>query len=92
MYMTETVGIRELRQNLSVYLARVQEGERLTVTSHNRPVAELIPFDEEDDPLQRLIEQGKATAPREPFGDWEPLDLDVDISLSDALDYMRGDR
>lgn len=92
MYMSESVGIRDLRQNLSVYLERVKKGERLTVTSHNKPVAELVPIGEEDDPLQRMIDQGLATAPKGTFADWEPLDLGRDISLSEALEYVRGDR
>lgn len=37
------VGVRELRQNLSVYLARVKEGETLEVTENGHPVAELRP-------------------------------------------------
>ena len=37
------VGVRELRQNLSVYLRRVQAGETLDVTDHGRPVAQLGP-------------------------------------------------
>ena len=38
------VGIRELRQNLSVYLERVKAGETLEVTDHGRPVANLEPI------------------------------------------------
>ena len=44
-YMSETgsrparVGVRELRQNLSVYLDRVKAGETLEVTEHGQPVA-----------------------------------------------------
>jgi prevent-host-death family protein len=38
------VGVRELRQNLSVYLARVKAGETLEVTDHGRPVANLEPI------------------------------------------------
>lgn len=41
--MAETVGVRELRQNLSKYLARVKEGETLTVTERGEEVAALIP-------------------------------------------------
>ncbi|MEJ7716708.1 MAG: type II toxin-antitoxin system prevent-host-death family antitoxin [Thermoleophilaceae bacterium] len=41
--MTDTVGVRELRQNLSRYLDRVKDGERLVVTERNRPVAVLEP-------------------------------------------------
>jgi prevent-host-death family protein len=48
-YMSDTddrparVGVRELRQNLSVYLDRVKAGETLDVTEHGRPVAQLGP-------------------------------------------------
>ena len=35
------VGVRELRQNLSVYLDRVKAGETLEVTEHGHPVARL---------------------------------------------------
>ncbi len=37
------VGVRELRQNLSVYLDRVKAGETLEVTEHGEPVAQLAP-------------------------------------------------
>ena len=39
-------GIRDLRDHLSRYLARVQAGEELTVTDRGRPVARLIPVAE----------------------------------------------
>ena len=48
-YMSESgsrparVGVRELRQNLSVYLDRVKAGETLEVTEHGQPVARLAP-------------------------------------------------
>jgi len=41
--MTATVGVRELRQNLSKYLDRVKAGEHLVVTEHGREVARLVP-------------------------------------------------
>ena len=40
--MAGTVGIRELRQNLSRYVARVKEGEDFLVTEHGRVVARLV--------------------------------------------------
>ena len=43
MYMT-TVGVAELRQNLSRYLDRVKDGESLIVTEHGREVARLVPL------------------------------------------------
>ena len=57
---TPQVGVRELRQNLSVYLDRVKEGERLEVTEHGRPVALLVPLPADDDPLDRMIAEGRA--------------------------------
>jgi prevent-host-death family protein len=42
--MNETsVGVRELRQNLSRYLDRVKAGESLVVTERGREIARLVP-------------------------------------------------
>ena len=40
----DDVGVRELRQNLSVYLRRIAQGETLRVTDHGHPVALLTPI------------------------------------------------
>jgi prevent-host-death family protein len=60
----EQVSVRELRQHLSRYLRRVQDGDRLVVTERRRPVAILAPLPEEDDLLDHLIAIGEATAAR----------------------------
>ena len=39
-------SVRELKDHLSDYLRRVQQGEEIVVTSHNRPVAKLVPLSE----------------------------------------------
>lgn len=93
--MAEEVGIRELRQNLSAVLRRVQGGERIIVTSHNRPVAELAPLDDDPDPLARLIEQGLATPPADPgsIDDIVPIELEPgSITTGEALDRTREER
>ncbi len=56
-----TVGVRELRQNLSVYLRRVAKGETLLVTERGRRVAVLGPLPEHSTALDRLIASGRAT-------------------------------
>jgi antitoxin (DNA-binding transcriptional repressor) of toxin-antitoxin stability system len=38
-----SIGIRELKDNLSRCLRRVGAGERLAITTHGRVVAELVP-------------------------------------------------
>src|SRR5260221_2655236 len=55
------VGVRELRQNLSVHLRRVLRGETLEVTDRGRAVAILAPLPPAMSVLDRLIAEGKAT-------------------------------
>jgi prevent-host-death family protein len=89
MYMTETVGVAELRQNLTRYLRRVAQGERLIVTDRNRPLAELGP---PPVALDRLIADGRASRPtrRELPA---PSQVDDDPrAVSRALDGIPGDR
>ena len=38
-----SVGVRDLRDNLSEYLSRVREGELLVITDRAKPIAELGP-------------------------------------------------
>lgn len=54
------VGVREIRQNLSVYLDRVKRGEILEITEHGQPVAVLQPLPRFEGVLQRLIADGRA--------------------------------
>ncbi len=42
------IGAFEAKTHLPRLLRRVQEGERFIITKHNRPVAELIPFQPRD--------------------------------------------
>lgn len=92
MYMSATVGVAELRQNLSVYLRRVGNGERLLVTDRNRPVAELGPVPDTGPDLDRLIAEGRISQPRRSTLP-EPLEMNGDpYALSRALDEVRGDR
>ena len=60
----QLVGVRELRQNLSVYLDRVKDGETLRVTEFGRVVALLTPLPiEKLSPLERMVREGRAIPP-----------------------------
>ena len=90
MYMSETVGIRELRQNLSAVLERVKKGERLVVTDHNRPVADLIPHGLTG--LDRLVAEGVLIPAKDPYGELpEPIDFGDPEAGTRALRYVRGE-
>jgi len=90
--MSETVGVGELRQNLSRYLRRVEAGERLTVTDRNRPVAELRPLPTPGSRLERLVAEGVVTPPaRHTLPGALRLDGDVQ-ALSRALAEVRDER
>ena len=90
--MDRTVGIAELRQNLSRYLQRVADGERLLVTDHNRPVAELGPPPSVGAALDRLIAEGRIIRPIR-RGLPAPLSMEAEPhALSRALDEIRGER
>ena len=90
--MKNSVGVAELRRNLSRYLRRVERGERLLVTDRNRPVAELGPPSTTGAALDRLIAEGRLPPPVR-RGLPAPLRLKGDpYALSRALDEIRGDR
>jgi antitoxin (DNA-binding transcriptional repressor) of toxin-antitoxin stability system len=58
MKALKRVGVRELRQNLSVHLARVIEGETLEVTDRGHAVAVLAPLPPTESVLDRLEREG----------------------------------
>ncbi len=61
-----TVGVRELRQNLSVHLDRVKDGQVLRVTEHGQVVALLSPLPPKTmNVFERMVAEGRATAPTE---------------------------
>ena len=98
MYMSHaaegpaTVGVAELRQNLSVYLRRIAQGERLIVTDRNRPVAELGPVRHSSSALDQLVAEGKAIPPKRRGGTFTPIQIPgLATSLSDALLAQRAE-
>ena len=58
----ETVGIRELKENLSRYLKSVKSGERIIITNRKKEVAVIVPRGKEavDEEVLQLIQSGVA--------------------------------
>jgi prevent-host-death family protein len=94
-YMTDRrvghVGVRELRQNLSVYLDRVKAGESLTVTERGAEVARLVPMPAGGSSIDTLIAEGRA---RPASGDLAELGTPPAVegeSLSETLRRVRDE-
>ena len=96
--MTST-GIRDLKDNLSQYVRRIEAGERIAVTAHGRVVAELGPparatragrrtrFDD-------LVAVGAVRLPVEsgdPLADWPALGLPAGTA-ADLIERDRAER
>ncbi|HEY7338737.1 MAG TPA: type II toxin-antitoxin system prevent-host-death family antitoxin [Bryobacteraceae bacterium] len=90
-------GIRELKNNLSRYIRRVEAGHRVQVTAHGRVVAELVPsvgtHQRRTGEFDRLIASGIITPPVE-SGD--PLEDAPEIRLPSGtaaalIDSDRGE-
>jgi prevent-host-death family protein len=90
----ERVGVRELRQNLSVYLKQVrEEGRAYEVTERGEPVARLTPLpDRALSTYERMVAEGRITPARRPWDELpEPLPALPGKQLSEVLREMRDE-
>lgn len=63
--------MRELRQNASRYLRRVEAGETIEVTDRGRPIARLVPVGT-GSTWDRLVAEGRVTLARGSIDDLPP--------------------
>lgn len=85
----DSIGVRELRQHASRYLARVAAGESVQITDRGRPVARLVP--PAPDSWAEMIATGRVLAPED---DGDVLDegpVDGGVAASAALAALRQD-
>ena len=88
----ESVGIRELRQNASVWVAKAKAGLTIQITDRGRPVARLVPIGPSEQARDQLIAEGQlvpAGVPRSPL---RATDLIKGPPLTSILDEQRSDR
>jgi prevent-host-death family protein len=84
----DTVGIRELKANLSRHLKRVQSGTRLVVTERGRAIARIEPVHPRDDVdwAHALVATGRARwSGGKPEGSAAPVQITGRKSVSDAV-------
>ena len=90
----EAIGVRELRQHASRYLARVEAGEELGVTNNGRLVARLVPVRDAERSRAALIDSGALIPARQPSNLLEVNAIapaDPQRTLSDVLNEMRDE-
>lgn len=86
--------VRELSQDTSGAIHRVEDGEEVQVTKNGRLVAVIVPVGEQRRRRAALVAAGLAEAPGSPGGllELEPLPAPVDgPSLSELLSEMRDE-
>lgn len=72
--VVKKANIGELKTNLSYYVRGVKNGEKVLVTERNKPVAKIVPLDDDDlyeTEEEQLIAEGVLLEPRsnEPLPD-----------------------
>jgi prevent-host-death family protein len=85
----ERIGVRELRQHASRYLARVAGGETIEVADRGRPVALLVPVG--GDQWQALLASGRVRPPSDDGDLLDEVPGDFGIKASERLAAMRDD-
>lgn len=84
------VGVRQLRQELALWLDRVRSGEEIVVTEHGKPIARIVPASLPPG-YQRLIDLGilhPPKAPKRPSSTFRTFP--VEGSVTELLLKMRG--
>ncbi len=99
----ETVGIRELKNRLSLYVRKAEAGDVVVITDRGRVVAELVPpgqGPERRDVHPGLLELARRGELRLPTRPHDPdlylrprpkLDMGG-LTVQDLIDLERGDR
>ena len=85
------VGVRELRQNLSIYLDRVKDGESLEVTERGNVVARLSPIGHAVTPYEQMVADGRISSGRGGLAGLGPPPSAVGRTLSDVLRELRDE-
>jgi prevent-host-death family protein len=89
--MIVRVGIRDLKQNASAVVKRVEAGETVEITDRGRPVARMVPL-RHASAYDRLVAEGKITPAHGSVLDHRPLPPLPGRPLgSEALAELRAD-
>lgn len=87
----DRIGIRELRQNASIYLDRVKDGESIEITERGVPIAVISPVGAMSK-FDRLVAEGKIRPGRGNLAEWLRDNPPIGPpGLSETLQQMRDE-
>ena len=96
--ITKKANIGELKTHLSIYVKGVKGGGKVLITERNKPVAKIVPLDDDDmyeSEEEQLIAEGILSAPKsnKPLPDsfWEDKNL-PNVPLDVILRVIREER
>jgi prevent-host-death family protein len=89
-------GVQDVKKNLGRSIKRIQAGERVVITSHGAPVAELVPPSPPrvrwDKHFESLIAAGVVTPPSETVDPLEGCWPDIGLPEGTAAALINEDR
>ncbi|HMN28995.1 MAG TPA: type II toxin-antitoxin system prevent-host-death family antitoxin [Caldilineaceae bacterium] len=89
--METTVGIRELKANLSAFLQKVKAGSTIVITEHGKPIGRITPLPKSrEERLQAMIDTGLISWSGKPFmpiheSELAELEPEASKTVSDIL-------
>ena len=87
----EKIGIRELRQRASVWVAKAKAGKVILITDRGQPVARLMPLTRNENVRNKLIDDGQLIPTAAPRGHFSTDDLVSGPPLTPILDELRSE-
>lgn len=86
-----TVGVRDLKAQLSEYLRQVKAGETVIITEHGRPIGRIVPEPVSlDERVRILMENGEILWNGDSIPHFDPVgDNEGEMLLSDIVAELR---
>jgi prevent-host-death family protein len=90
--IVEKIGIRELRQHASEWVAKAKAGKVILITDRGQPVARLVPLTRSENARNKLVDDGQLIPAAAPRAHFSTDDLVRGPPLTPILDELRSER
>ena len=90
--IVEKIGIRELRQHASEWVAKAKAGKVILITDRGQPVARLVPLTRNENARNKLVDDGQLIPAAAPRAHFSTDHLVSGPPLTPILDELRSER